>query len=305
MSYMNSMSSPSSLHQAQLPPGLPLVLPFVLDCEPQQHAQLLALQRLFAQACNELTLQVAQSRVWNRVALHHLHYRSLRQKYPQLGSQMVCNVIYAVSRTARMLYQSPQSPYYLHKLGDAPLPRLLFSDRSPVYFDSHTLSLKQRAQMSQAMRKMQAVQAKRALQAVQEGHTEEGGAEKAKAPGLTASMFTLEGRTQFTLPLEAPHQVALANVKLKEIVLRRRMDDRFMLVFGLAADEFKADDLPGVQMHEAQQAAQRVQAGGTGEADERADEKADAEAESGLLSAHSRAGRASVAMPSYVSLEGV
>ncbi len=42
-----------------------------------------------------------QTKVWNRVALHHLMYRNLRDQFPEMGSQMVCNAIYSVSRTCR------------------------------------------------------------------------------------------------------------------------------------------------------------------------------------------------------------
>ena len=64
-----------------------------LNTTPEQYARLQALQTAFAQVCNALAPEVQRSRVWNRVALHHLHYRSLREKFPALGSQMVCNAI--------------------------------------------------------------------------------------------------------------------------------------------------------------------------------------------------------------------
>jgi hypothetical protein len=38
-------------------------------------------------------------------------YKPLRERFPQLGSQMACNVIYSVSRAARHVYQHPSSPY--------------------------------------------------------------------------------------------------------------------------------------------------------------------------------------------------
>jgi hypothetical protein len=169
------------------------VLRFPLNCNAAQHLQLLALQKLFAQACNEMTLQVAQTRVWNRVALHHLHYRMLRQKYPALGSQMACNAIYAVSRTARLLYQAVGSPFYIHKMGERPLPRLLFSDESPVYFDLHTLSMKEER----------------------------------------LSLFTLDGRMQFGLSLSPAQGASFAAGKPREIVLARRADGVFALTFYL------------------------------------------------------------------------
>ena len=97
---------------------------------------------MFAQVCNALAPIVAKTRVWNRVALHHMTYKSLREQFPALGSQMVCNAIYSVSRTSRMVYQDPGSPFNIARLGERPLPQLRFVDNCPVYFDRHTLSIK-------------------------------------------------------------------------------------------------------------------------------------------------------------------
>lgn len=113
-----------------------------LNATPEQAARLLALQQVFAQACNALAPLAARTRVWNRVALHHMAYKSLREQFPALGSQMVCNTIYSVSRICRQVYQHPESPYGLGVVGKAPLPVLRFTENCPVYFDRHTLSLK-------------------------------------------------------------------------------------------------------------------------------------------------------------------
>ncbi|MEG2632599.1 MAG: hypothetical protein RSB42_17155, partial [Comamonas sp.] len=113
-----------------------------MQAAPDQLARLQALQLGFAQLCNALAPLVQTTRVWNRVALHHLAYRQLREQFPSMGSQMVCNAIYSVSRTCRMVFQHPGSPLHLDKLGDKPLPLLRFADSCPVYFDRHTLSLK-------------------------------------------------------------------------------------------------------------------------------------------------------------------
>jgi hypothetical protein len=113
-----------------------------LNTSSEQHARLCALRVVFAQVCNELAPHVQKSRVWNRVALHHLHYRSLREKFPALGSQMVCNAIYSVSRTGRLIFQTPGSPFHVAKMVGRPMPLLRFADTCPVYFDRHTLSLK-------------------------------------------------------------------------------------------------------------------------------------------------------------------
>lgn len=171
------------------------VLRLPLYASPEQQARLRALQVVFAQVCNALAPLVRQTRVWNRVALHHLAYRQLREQFPALGSQMVCNAIYSVSRTCRKVYQHPASPFNVARLGDRPLPLLRFADNCPVYFDRHTLSL--------------------------------------KAGQL--SMFTLDGRMRFQLSLRPEDEAAFHTRKLREIVLSRRRDGVYELSFWLVA----------------------------------------------------------------------
>jgi hypothetical protein len=146
---------------------------------PGQTERLIHLQQMFAQACNHLSPIVQQTRCWNRVALHHMAYRGLREQFPALGSQMACNAIYSVSRTCRALFQNPTSPYALHKLGNAPLPRVLFLPQSPVYFDRHTLSLK----------------------------------------NGRASMYTMDGRIKFNLDLDESQESRFRTSRLREIVM--------------------------------------------------------------------------------------
>ena len=177
-----------------------LVLRLPLHASPEQQVRLRALQVAFAQVCNALAPLVQQTRVWNRVALHHLAYRQLRERFPALGSQMVCNAIYSVSRTSRTVYQHPSSPFNLARLGDRPLPLLRFADSCPVYFDRHTLSL--------------------------------------KAGQL--SMFTLDGRMRFQLALRSEDEAAFHTRKLREIVLSRRSDGVYELAFWLVATAGKA-----------------------------------------------------------------
>jgi hypothetical protein len=167
-----------------------------LNVSPEQAQRLQELQRGFARVCNALAPHVQQTRVWNRVALHHLTYRQLREQFPEMGSQMVCNAIYSVSRTARLVFQHPQSPFNLARLGTKPLPVLRFADTSPVYFDRHTLSL--------------------------------------KAGQL--SMFTLDGRMRFQLALAAPDEERFHTQKLREIVLSRRSDGVYELAFMLVSE---------------------------------------------------------------------
>jgi len=164
-----------------------------LNTTPEQFARLQALQSAFAQVCNALAPEVQKSRVWNRVALHHMHYRTLRERFPALGSQMICNAIYAVSRTSRMVFQTPGSPFNLNKLGDKGLPLLQFADSCPVYFDRHTLSIKDHK----------------------------------------LSMFTLDGRMHFQLLLSNEQLTLFKVAKLREISLTRHVDGLYQLTFSL------------------------------------------------------------------------
>ena len=167
------------------------ILRIPLNASPEQAQRLQALQQGFARLCNALAPLVQSTRVWNRVALHHLAYRQLREQFPEMGSQMVCNAIYSVSRTCRAVFQHPDSPLHLDKLGERPLPLLRFADSCPVYFDRHTLSL--------------------------------------KAGQL--SMFTLDGRMRFQLSLDSEVEARFQSQKLREVVLSRRADGVFVLSF--------------------------------------------------------------------------
>jgi hypothetical protein len=156
-----------------------------LNITAVEAGRLRELQAAFATACNALAPLVQKTRVWNRVALHHMAYKPLREQFPQMGSQLVCNAIYAVSRHSRLVYQSPDSPFNIAKLGDKPLPRLHFNETSPVYFDRHTLSLR-------------------------EGEL---------------SMYTLDGRMRFRIGLAAQDEIKFRTNKVREIVLTRSGDD--------------------------------------------------------------------------------
>lgn len=150
-----------------------------LNTSPEQAARLQALQKAFADVCNAIAPIVQQTRCWNRVGLHHLAYRTMRARFPQVGSQMVCNAIYSVSRTCRLVFQHPNSPLNFAKRPGQPLPLLVFLPNSPVYFDRHTLSVKD---------------------------------EK-------LSMYTLDGRMYFQLALQPDDETRFHREKLREIVL--------------------------------------------------------------------------------------
>ena len=171
-----------------------------LNTSPEQFARLEALQIEFTKVCNVLAPEVKRSRIWNRVALHHMHYRTLREQFPSLGSQMICNAIYAVSRASRLVFQSPQSPFNLAKLGAKPLPLLHFNNSCPVYFDWHTLSIK----------------------------------------SSKLSLFTLDGRMHFELTLPDSQLLLFKVAKLREISLTRRLDGLYELAFWLEAENSEA-----------------------------------------------------------------
>jgi len=150
-----------------------------LRLSDDQAVRLKALQARFADACNFIAPMVVQTRCWNRVGLHHMAYKSVRERFPQLGSQMVSNAIYSVSRACRKVYQDPQSQWFVGRNTSAVLPLLRFLPTSPVFFDRHTLSLK----------------------------------------SGVLSMFTLDGRLRFQLGVSPDIESRFANEKLREIVL--------------------------------------------------------------------------------------
>src|SRR3569832_990899 len=105
-----------------------------LAASPEQAEHLRALQAAFAEVCNALVPKMREHRCWNRVTLHHLAYKGLREQFPEMGSQMVCNAIYAVSLVSRMLFQHPASPLHHTKLAGKPLPILRFNQHFLFFF---------------------------------------------------------------------------------------------------------------------------------------------------------------------------
>lgn len=152
-----------------------------LSTSPVQVEKLIALQEAFALVCNTLAPVVRDTRCWSRVALHHMMYRTLREQFPLVGSQMVCNAIYSVSRTSRLIFQSEQSPFHVQHFPDKALPLLQFLPTAPVYFDRHTVSIK---------------------------------------PGAL-SMYTLDGRMRFEVNLSPEDMLRFKTAKLHEVVLNR------------------------------------------------------------------------------------
>src|ERR1700738_5286422 len=105
-----------------------------LNATPEQAEMLRALRTAYAESCNRLVPLVQAERCWNRVSLHQLGYRRLRQE-TSLGAQMACNAIFSVCkayRSQRALGRIPQG---------TPVPPLAF-DRTSVHFDHRTYTLK-------------------------------------------------------------------------------------------------------------------------------------------------------------------
>lgn len=85
------------------------------------------LQNLFTAVCNRVAQIAACEKERNRVRLHHLCYRGLREEFPQLGSQMCCNAVAKTSAALSALKRPKE---------------LLFKKGCSVHFDKRTYSLK-------------------------------------------------------------------------------------------------------------------------------------------------------------------
>lgn len=150
-----------------------------LDTNPEQQSRLQNLRSMFADACNAVAETALAHQCWNRVALHHMVYREMRERFPDLGSQMICNAVYSVCRACRIVFQNPASPFHSLLAARAKLPQLRFAPSAPVYFDRHTLSLRR---------------------------------------GVL-SLYTLEGRMKFRVTLNQSQEGLFQSEKLKEISL--------------------------------------------------------------------------------------
>lgn len=172
------------------------ILSIQLHLTEAEWARLAALQQTFAELCNALVPIVRRNRCWNRVGLHHLAYHALRARFPRMGSQMVCNAIYSVSRAYRMIPKKPE----------APLPLLEFLPSAPVFFDRHTVSLRDQR----------------------------------------ISIYTLDGRIRFgfAMPPEVLH--IFSSERLREIVLHRQGETFSLSFHmqGAASPETGSGELP-------------------------------------------------------------
>jgi hypothetical protein len=165
-------------------------------------ARLSRLQAEFARACNYVAPIAKANHCWNRVTLHHLSYRQVREHFPELGSQMACNAIYSVCRSYRLLLSHPQSPFFGKKIKEGDLPQIAFLPHSPVFFDRHTLSLQK----------------------------------------STLSLFTLEGRLRFGIALSAEDEQRFRSEKLREIQLLGQGGQYRMSLYFDAAEPAQSAD---------------------------------------------------------------
>jgi hypothetical protein len=141
-----------------------------LRIEAAHQARLSALQSRFATACNAVLKIAVQHQCAGRVPLHHLAYKTVRARFPELGAQLASNAVYAVSQ----------------RLREAKLQGLTritaFAPDSPVYLDRNTLGIR----------------------------------------NSVLSLFTLEGRIRFKLPLQKRLELLFQTVPVKEVVLLKK-----------------------------------------------------------------------------------
>jgi len=108
-----------------------------LDPTSEQSVKLDALQAEFANACNVVVPFAVPVKCSNRVALHHLCYYAVREQFPALGSQMVCNAIANVSQSYKSLVANKP------KFKKEDWPIIGFKQTSSVHFDKRTYSFKE------------------------------------------------------------------------------------------------------------------------------------------------------------------
>lgn len=181
------------------------VVQIALVLPPEQAVRLVALQQRFSEVCNALVPLVRETGCWHRVTLHHIAYPKLRREFPDIGSQMACNAIYSVSRTCRLAFQSPDSPFFRSRRSAEPLPELRFLPTSPVFFDRHTVSIKD---------------------------------------GML-SMFTLGGRMRFLGLLSPEIEARFVGEKLRDIVLVRPAEHfQLNFIFSDAGNPGDANESP-------------------------------------------------------------
>jgi putative transposase len=103
----------------------------LLEVTESQEKLLLILRDIFLAACNAIVPAAMEHRCWNRIALHNLVYTQIR-KNSSLGSQMVCNAIFAVCKAYKAKTIAK----------DEPVPTIQFHKNRSVHFDKRTYSIR-------------------------------------------------------------------------------------------------------------------------------------------------------------------
>lgn len=109
-----------------------------LDLSREQSQALLETQRTFAAICNALVPFVVENRCWNNFALHHLAYRVVRERFPSVGAQMVCNAMRKVCASYKAL-----------RIGcDDEVKSIVFRESTSVHYCARTYSMKREGYLS-------------------------------------------------------------------------------------------------------------------------------------------------------------
>jgi putative transposase len=115
-------------------------IPIKLLTTTGQAGLLSELREAFSTACNRIVPHVIEKRCWNRVALHAIVYDKLRME-SLLGSQMICNSIFAVCKSYKVLQ-------VLGKIDrDKEIPKICFG-RGSIHLDKRTYSFTKSGQLS-------------------------------------------------------------------------------------------------------------------------------------------------------------
>lgn len=113
----------------------------VLDMDSDAFEKLQRTQALFRRACNLLVDIIREDtekklRLWQRYNLHHAGYYRVREAVPELGAQLVCNAVRAVSAAYKTLL-SNNSKYAKDKKLE--LPKIVFKNVG-IHLDARTLT---------------------------------------------------------------------------------------------------------------------------------------------------------------------
>ena len=113
----------------------------VLEMDAETYDKLKTTQVFFRKACNLLVEVVCadtkrEKRLWQRFALHREAYYRIRAKVPELGAQLTCNAIRAVSAAYKSFLSN--NPKYV-KNKEEPFPKIIFKNVG-IHLDARTLT---------------------------------------------------------------------------------------------------------------------------------------------------------------------